>query len=99
MNRSDPQRPAYVPGDEIRGEELHKFSDEPRLSAPLRCSLCGAGFLDEISFVRHVEAMHGPYPEYRKRVLFKMEEAGPRAITGEEKRLMVQNFNHFQQNS
>ena len=89
MNRSVPQRPAYAPGDEIRGEELHKCSDEPRLSAPLLFSLCGAGFLDEISFVRHVEAMRGPYPEYRKRVLFKMEEAGPRAITGEEKRLMV----------
>ena len=84
MQRSVPQRPAYVTGDEISGLELHEFSNEPRLSPCLRCNLCDAGFLDERSYVKHVTSVHGPYEEYRKRVLFKMEQRGPRSITGEE---------------
>ena len=35
--------------------------------------------------------------EYRKRVLFLMEERGTTPMTGQEKRLVVQNFAHFQQ--
>ena len=40
---------------------------------------------------------HGGENEYRKRVLYLMAEAGHRPITGQEKRIMVQNFAHFQQ--
>ena len=89
----------YIPGEDIRGAELFAFAEEPRLSAPIRCSLCGAGFLLDRDFLHHVEDAHGPYAEYRKRVLFKMEEKGPCRLTGEEKRLIIQNVAYFQQYS
>ena len=48
-------------------------------------------------FAQHQRHVHCGVNEYRKRVLFLQEQCGPRAITGEEKRLIVQNFAHFQQ--
>ena len=87
-------RPAYVPGEDIRGTDLYEFPEEPRLSAPLHCMLCGSGFLSEKRLTRHIEDSHCPDAEYRKRVLFKHEERGPRAMTPCEKRNMVQNFTH-----
>jgi len=87
----------YVPGDEIEGEELRSFSDKPILSPPLVCQLCEAGFLTESAFTDHKKHEHGGDNEYRKRVLFLMAEAGHRPITAQEKRIMVQNFAHFQQ--
>ena len=64
-------RPAYVPGEDIRGTDLHEFPEEPRLSAPLHCMLCGSGFLSEKRLTRHIEDSHCPVAEYRKRLLFK----------------------------
>ena len=54
---------AYVSGEEILGTELHVFQSEPRISAPLRCLLCGAGCLNVKAYLHHVEAAHGPYEE------------------------------------
>ena len=51
----------------------------------------------EEDFARHKEKHHAGEKEYRKRVLFLMAEAGCLPITAQEKRLMVQNFAHFQQ--
>jgi len=56
-----------------------------------------ATFLYEDDFSTHQKNVHCGDNEYHKRVLFLQEQCGPRAITAEEKRLIVQNFAHFQQ--
>ena len=95
-----PRGPAtYVPGCEITGDELRSFSDRPIISGPLVCQLCDSDFTTEKDFGRHVDSSHAGQSEYRKRVLYLMAEAGPRPLTGQEKRLMVQNFARMQQYS
>ena len=91
--------PCYTPGREIAGDELRTFSAAPVISGPLVCQLCTADFAFEGAFLAHKKQCHGGEAEYRKRVLFLLAEEGYRAITGQEKRLMVQNFAHFQQYS
>ena len=61
------------------------------------CQLCDADFISEKSFSEHKKQCHAGECEYRKRVLYLMEGQGCRPITGQEKRIMVQNFAHFQQ--
>ena len=92
---SGPQ--TYVPGDEVTGESLRAFSDEPILIGPLVCHLCDADFVNERDFAKHKECNHAGDKEYRKRVLYLLSKAGCRPLTGQEKRLMVQNFARFQQ--
>ena len=87
----------FVPGSEIDGDELRTFADDPIISGPLVCQLCDADFISEKSFSEHKTHCHAGDREYRKRVLYLMEEQGCRPITGQEKRIMVQNFSHFQQ--
>ena len=87
----------YVPGDKIKGDELRKFSEKTVLTGPLVCQLCDADFIIEDHFIKHKECAHGGEKEYRKRVLWLLAKNGCRPITGQEKRLMVQNFAHFQQ--
>ena len=87
----------YIAGAEIDGDELRVFADQPIFCGPLVCQLCDANFVDESSFASHQTASHGGELEYRKRVLYLMEQSGNRPITAQEKRIMVQNFAHFQQ--
>ena len=87
----------YIPGDEVAGDELRSFADKPILSGPLVCQLCKADFTNENTFALHKKNDHGGEYEYRKRVLYLMAEAGPRPITAQEKRIIVQNFARFQQ--
>ena len=94
-----PEKIFYVPGDDIEGNKLHEFSEQPRLTAPLHCMLCGDGFLSDARLERHIDDSHVSVAEYRKRLLFLYEENGPQAVTASEKRNMVQNFAHFQQYS
>ena len=86
-----------MPGDEIDGDELRNFADEPIICGPLVCQLCHKDFISEQAFAEHKKKAHAGENEYRKRVLYLKAEAGCRAITAQEKRLMVQNFAHFQQ--
>ena len=68
------------------------------MTGPLVCHLCDdATFLYDEDFAAHKEKVHSGENEYRKRVLFLMEQAGNRPVTGQEKRIIVQNFAHFQQ--
>ena len=87
----------YIPGAQIAGDKLRTFSDKPTISGPLVCQLCEANFTTEKDFARHKIADHAGEVEYRKRVLYLMAEAGPRPITAQEKRIIVQNFARFQQ--
>ena len=67
------------------------------LSGPLVCQLCDADFITEREFGKHKDCEHAGEKEYRKRVLYLVSKAGCRPITGQEKRIMVQNFARFQQ--
>ena len=96
--RATPIGPAeYVSGASISGQALRVFSNTPTLCGPLVCQLCDDSFLCEESFLQHQKKDHGGVNEYRKRTLYLMQQAGCRPITGQEKRIMVQNFAHFQQ--
>ena len=88
----------YVPGDTIEGDALRSFASEPIISGPIVCQLCdNLNFLYDNDFALHQTKVHCGMNEYRKRVLFLQEQCGPRAITAEEKRIIVQDFAHFQQ--
>ena len=50
----------------------------------------------DADFAAHKQKVHSSENEYRKRVLFPMEQSGSRPITGQEKRISVQNVAHFQ---
>ena len=79
----------YVAGNDIAGEELRTFADEPIICGPLVCQLCDADFVNEIKFAQHKSDCHAGETEYRKRVLFLMAAQGCRPITGQEKRIMA----------
>ena len=51
----------------------------------------------DANFAAHNPKVHSSENEYRKRMLFLMEQSGSRPITGQEKRIIVQNYAHFQQ--
>ena len=74
----------YVPGDQIAGDQLRTFNDQPILAPPVVCQLCDAGFVSESQFQQHLLHDHGGENEYRKRVLYLMMEAGHRPISAQE---------------
>ena len=90
-------RASYVAGQDIQGDALRTFACTPEACGPLTCQLCDADFLYDADFGVHKDQAHGGEIEYRKRVLFLMDDVGCRPITAQEKRVMVQNFSHFQQ--
>ena len=52
-------------------------------------------FFQRNPFAAHKQRVHSGENEYRERVLFLMEQSGSRSITGQKKRIIVQNFAHF----
>ena len=89
--------PQHVPGMAINGDALRDFSSTPFLCGPLVCQLCEAEFLYDDDFASHQDTEHAGESEYRKRVLYLLQQRGCQPITAQEKRLMVQNFTAFQQ--
>ena len=68
------------------------------MTDPLVRHLCeDATFLYEEDSAAHKEKVHSGENEYRKRVLFLMEQSGSRPVNGQEKRIILQNVAHFQQ--
>ena len=104
MQRTDGPR-TFVPGEGIRGDSLRTFDANPVLTAPLVCQLCDEGFTLDRHFAQHIQTEHvldvhdvsSAEREYRKRVLYLMSLEGCRPITGQEKRIILQNCAHFQQ--
>ena len=86
-----------MPGIDVDGDALRDFSNKPVICGPLVCQLCSSDFLYDKDFALHKDDDHAGENEYRKRVLFLMQEQGCRPITAQEKRIMVQNFAFFQQ--
>ena len=90
--------PRYVAGVEIQGDALRSFSKETIITGPLVCHLCeDATFLYDEDFAAHNAKVHSGENEYRKRVLFPMEQSGSRPVNGQEKRIILQNVAHLQQ--
>ena len=69
----------------------------PLICGPLVCQLCEAEFVYDDDFASHQIADHAGESEYRKRVLWLLQQRGCQPITAQEKRLMVHNFVAFQQ--
>ena len=73
-------------------------SDDPLITSPLVCQLCDdASVVYGADFDAHKEKVHSGENEYREQVISLMEQSGCRPTTGQEKRLIVGNFAHFQQ--
>ena len=89
----------YEANDTLEKQRLHVWSDVALATAPLTCQLCGFGFIDQDSFMTHVQNQHSSYCEYRKRVLHLASLAGPRRLTASEKRSIVQNFAYHESTS
>ena len=73
----------YVPGEDISGEALRGWADKPELCGPLVCQLCDAHFVYEADLSTHTDRDHGGDAEYRKRVLYLMEQSGCRPISAQ----------------
>ena len=57
-------------------------SPEPIMTGPLVCQLCeDVAFSYDADFATHKESVHARENEYRKRVLFLMEQSGCRLHT------------------
>ena len=78
--------PQYVPGMAINGDALREFSSTPLLCDPLVCQLCEAEFLYDDDFASHQLTDHAGESEYRKRVLYLLQQRGCQPITAQEKR-------------
>ena len=51
--------PPYVAGDEIQGDALRSFSEDPIITGPLVCQLCeNASFVYDADFAAHKEKVH-----------------------------------------
>ena len=60
----------YVPGDEIYGDELRKFSHDPIICGPLVCQLCDKDFISESSFLNHKKDVHAGEKNIAKNSFF-----------------------------
>ena len=89
----EPYTPSDVVGSDTFGQH---WTVHPCVSPPIVCELCGQGFLHVGALKNHCEQKHANYAEYAKRMLFRQEETGPREISHQEKRNLIQSFAQFQ---
>ena len=74
------------------------FRGPPIVTGPLVFHLSeDATFVYDADFAAHKQKVHSGENEYRKRVLFLVEQSRSPLIVGQEKRIVVQNVAHFQQ--
>ena len=62
------------------------------LQAPVICQLCGAGFLSPEGLWRHAAAAHHPWAEYRKRLIFEVQQRDSVPLQPVEKSRLAGNF-------
>ncbi len=81
----------YIPGALVYGgTKLHEWAKEPLPVAPMVCMLCSSCFSVVEHFRQHVSDEHHGWAEYRKRVIFLQQSAGPCGVTAQMKRSMIQ---------
>ena len=64
----------------------------PRLQAPFVCQLCGDGFVTTRGLWTHAAAQHHSWLEYRKRLIFEVQQCNTVPLQPIEKRRLAGNF-------
>lgn len=87
----------YIPSTSVGKDSFGAiWSKKPVVSAPITCQLCGQGCMHTEALFRHCAEKHKSYTEYSKRLLYRLQEAGPQKVTPQEQRSIVQSFAQFQ---
>ena len=98
------QKPAYIPADAIESPEVPHFvkvskgyagaieHTPPTMQAPFICQLCGDGFVTMKNLWKHAEQKHHSWAEYRKRLIFEVQQQASVPLQPLEKRRLAGNF-------
>ena len=62
----------------------------PVASPPVMCWICGEGFMHNKAFFEHCSEAHGDYAEYRKRLFYRAQKDGFKALLPWVKRHMLE---------
>ena len=87
---ASPDQPylAEVADDEASSSEQTRAV----IQAPVVCQLCGAGFLAPEGLWKHAAAEHHSWAEYRKRLIFEVQQRHSVPLQPVEKRRLAGNF-------
>ena len=95
---------AYTPAADVESPEVPHFLKmasahpdgaeyaPPKLQAPFVCQLCSAGFITMAALWQHAAAKHHSWSEYRKRLIFEVQQCQSVPLPPAEKRRLAGNF-------
>jgi len=93
------QRPSYVPASKVQSPAIPHFAvvadtvNAPVvLQAPVICQLCGVGCLTRQTLWKHCELHHHSWCEYRKRLIFEVQQRHAVPLRPVEKRRLAGNY-------
>ena len=98
------QKPTYTPADAIISPHVPHFVEvsntvaaatqhvPPTIQAPFICQLCGDGFIKTTELWKHAEQKHHSWAEYRKRLIFEVQQCKTIPLQPIEKRRLAGNF-------
>ena len=93
------QKPVYVPASKVQSQATPHFAvvadaaDGPAvLQAPVVCQLCGVGCLSRQALWKHCELRHHSWCEYRKRLIFEVQQRNSVPLRPVEKRRLAGNY-------
>ena len=89
----------YVPADMIKSPAIPHFAavadavdKSALLQAPVVCQLCGAGCLSRQALWKHCDLRHHNWCEYRKRLIFEVQQRNAVPLMPPEKRHLAGNY-------
>ena len=90
------EKKRYVPVEEVPAPAEPYFATlplygPPPLTAPRICQLCGDGFVNWKSLVRHCDKEHGGHNEYRKRLFWEGQRCPALGLPTVRMRSMIAN--------
>ena len=91
-------KPADVPSEAVSSPSLPRFvkvaaeHGPPTLQAPFICEPCGDGFVTMAVLWKHAGAQHHSWSEYRKRLIFEVQQCKTVPLQPIEKRRLAGNF-------
>ena len=91
-------KPTYVPSEAVSSPPIPHFvkvaaeHGPPTLQAPFICQLCGDGFVTMSDLWKHAGAQHHSWAEYRKRLIFEVQQCKTVPLQPIEKRRLAGNF-------
>ena len=98
------RKPVYTPAADVASPEVPHFVKvasaqpgaaehrHPVLQAPFVCQLCGDGFVTMAALWKHTAAQHHSWSEYRKRLIFEVQQCQTVPLQPIEKRRLAGNF-------